>query len=167
MRGAQPSIRELEAALDLMVRHFLVLSGAEDSDMTVANRILDAEAHALRLLDRHVFVRYVARRVYRQRTGPTPQNQLPIPGIHLPRIVSVPKPEGREVERVPLRDATLPQLIRLREKFVRENDQRLAEVDKAIAIHRKYGKRSRKVTLGELVEKYGQEIMDLQPERTT
>jgi hypothetical protein len=166
------SVAQMEGRLVLAVRHALQLAAPEESDLVIANRVLDVEGSWMRQLIRHVMIEYIRRKVRTLREGPPPANQLPIPGIRLPALITVPpgprEPSARgrrpKFDKIPLRDATLPDLLAHRKILVArlgaQKHKRLAELDKAIAIHRKFGKRSKKVTLGELVDKYGQQIFE-------
>jgi len=153
------SLREMEAQLGLIVRHALTIARPEESDLSIANRIFDAEGRTLRPLTRHIMVQHIFWKVQKARTGPLVENQLPIPGIKLPRVIGVPHPKTHQPERIVLRNATLPQLVAYRKILVERKTRRIKELDKAIRFMRKYAPHSRKVTLAELVEKHGQQIL--------
>lgn len=156
------SLRELESTLDLAIRYAFGMAPAEASDLTVANLVFDAEALLIQLLTRHVMITHIVRKIRKLRDGAAPDNQLPIPGIKLPKVIKVPAPptktgKATKSGKVPLRDATLPQLLSYREELVRQNDKRVGDLDKLIAFMRKHAPNAKKITLGKLLEKHGQE----------
>jgi hypothetical protein len=152
------SLAQLEERAALALRHAMDLAGPHDSRLTIARKVYEIEMELSRQLAPHlVIARYVVilNRIWKD-SGAKDQLRLPIPGLTIPPTIATGE---KSRKRIALRDATLPELLQYRKELAVRRDkrieERIAQLDKLIAYMRKHTK-SKKATLGELVEKYGQ-----------
>ena len=156
-------VHKAELALALALQHAASLAEQGDSKAAIANRVYDAEPGLIAQLRRPWMIARMLHILDRlERNQPSDkQMPLPIPGLTLPPRITTGK---NQQHKVPLQDATLPQLLAYRrtlKKSVRQTvDRKVEQVTKLIAFMRKYAPKKRGVTVGEVLKQHAFEFVE-------
>ena len=110
MPSEKQSLKQVEAALTLALEHAVRMADNGRSKIAIANDVYDAESVLVAQVRRPWVVERMVRILEKlDRNRPSAQQlPLPIPGLVLPPRISTGKGQQR---KVPLADATLPQLV--------------------------------------------------------
>jgi hypothetical protein len=161
--------REIQTALAAEARS----GDRHESKASIARRVYNGHPSQVHILQKPWILERLVRMLDKIERLAAAADQLPLPGINLPPVIKLlkPDPESKEKQRpirMPLLNATLPQLVQYRKELARSlrhrHDSRIEAVDQAIALMKKFAPRSRKATLREVLEKHGQEILDFTEE---
>ena len=157
--------RELESALEEAAR----AADKHERNASIARRVYNARPELVRLLLKPWGLERMERMLEKLERHAPSDKQLTIPGIDLPPVIKLLKPDPagprhQKSQRIALLDCTLPQLREYRKELLKSlhSDKRIQEIEKAIAIMEKHAPRSKKATMRSVIEKLGQETFAFQ-----
>jgi hypothetical protein len=170
MQRPHRSAVQIQAERELLARLEEANRSADrhEAGLSIVRRVFNESGALMQVLMKPWAIERMVNLLARLQRKAVSTDQFVLPGINLPPVIKLlkPDPESNEKQkplRIPLIDLTLPQLVQYRAELLQGN-KRVIEVDKAIALMRKHT-RSRKMTLRQVLEKHGQAILDFAEEQ--